>query len=198
MTFRNVRFPTGIRFGSGGGPMWLTDRVRINSGRVLGNKIQSYPLRRFQMASGLKDDTTKRSLLAFCLTVGPLDRFRFKDWGDYDVASGEGVFTALGADQYQLVKRYTFGSLTYDEDIVLPVDGSITITGLTEGVNWSTGYTTPSGVVTLLGSPTPSAPSAWTGEFDRHVMFVNDKFELIWGEGDTFEAVSVEIEEQPV
>ena len=117
MAFKNIRFPTGIRFGAQGGPHWLNDRVRINSGRVKVNQNQTYPLRRFQVARALKDDTTRRDFLAFIHVIAGAHRFRLKDWGDFEVISGEGILTAVTGSTFQLVKRYTFDGYSYSKSL---------------------------------------------------------------------------------
>lgn len=181
MTFRNTRFPTGIRYGAVAGPEFRTRIARARSGKTQRNSEWSYPLRRFNVERALKTDTLKDALLAFFMNMnGGADTFRLKDPTDYTVSSGEGVFTSLGGGTYQMWKRYTSGSLTKDIPIYLPVSGTISINSgaLIQGTHYTIDYTTPSGVVTLIGSPTPSAPTSWTGQYDVHVRFEDDALPL--------------------
>ena len=187
MAFRNIRLPTGIKYGAIAGPTFSTRRARVRSGRTQRNAQWEFPLRRFQVERALKTAALRRSLFAMFYNVnGDLDTWRLKDWSDYQVLSGEGVFRALGSGRFQLEKRYSIGSVgevspnvtyTKDIDILLPVEGTLVIDGLTEGTHWTTDYSTPSGIITAIGSPTPSF-SSWTGEYDVLSRFENDELML--------------------
>jgi uncharacterized protein (TIGR02217 family) len=205
MAFRNIRFPTGIRYGAVGGPVWLTDIARLPSGRRQANKRRSNPLRRFRVDRALKSSELRTAFLNFIyVTEGAANTFRLKDFSDFEVAVDEGVFRSLNNGTFQLVKRYSVRSVsetspqvlyTKDIDILLPVEDTITITGLTEGTHWRCDYSVASGIVTAIGSPTPTF-STWSGEYDVHCSFDTDEIMLIAEDIDLFFANSITITEE--
>lgn len=206
MTWRNIRFPTGIRYGAIMGPAFSTGIARVLSGRTKRNSNRECPLRRFRVERALKSDELRNEFLAFFYNVnGSADTFRIKDHSDFEVSATEGVFRALGSGRFQMEKRYTVQSVaegsqnsiyTKDIDIVLPVEGSITITGLTSA-QYSIDYTQPSGVVTAIGSPTPSF-STWSGRYDVLARFDTDELMFIAEELDLFMSQAIEIIEEPL
>ncbi len=197
MTFRNIRFPTGIRYGAQAVPMFSTTRARVASSRSQRNKNWTYPLRKFNVERAVTSDTLRNELIAFFYNVnGGGDSFRIKDPTDFEVSSGEGVFTSLGSGQYQMWKRYTVGAYTKDIPVLLPVSGTIAIPGYTETTHYVIDYTTPSGVVTMVGSPAPAAPSCWTGQYDIHAIFETDELPLTVEEGGVYIASQVTIIEE--
>ena len=207
MTFRNIRFPTGIRYGAVMGPAFNTGMARVLSGRTQRNANQEFPLRKFRVERALTSDDLREAFLSFFYNVnGSLDTFRIKDPSDYQVSVTQGVFRALGSGRFQLEKRYSVTSVsetspqtvyTKDIDIVLPKEDTITITGLTEGVHWTTDYSTPSGIVTAIGSPTPTF-STWSGEYDVLARFEADDLMFVAEDIGLFmsQAIAI-IEERP-
>jgi uncharacterized protein (TIGR02217 family) len=196
MTFRNVRFVTGIRYGSTAGPSYSTQIARSISGSTQRQKNWIFPLRRWQVDRALRDTTLRAEFLSFFHNMnGAGDTFRMRDPGDYTVSASEGVFTAITSNTFQMCKRYTTGSYTKDLPIYLPVLNTITITGLTAGVHYSIDYTVPSGVVTMLGSPT-STPTSWSGEYDIHARLEKDELPLNIEDEDLYFANAVTIIEE--
>lgn len=178
MTFRNTQFPTTIRYGAVAAPTFNTTVVRTLAGKTQRNKNWTYPLRKFNVERALSTSTLRDALLAFFYNMnGAADTFRVKDFSDFEVSASEGVFTSLGGNTYQMWKRYTYGAFTKDIPILLPVSGTISINGgaLVETTHWTTSYTTPSGVVSLVGSPTPPTPSTWSGQYDVLARFDTDE-----------------------
>jgi uncharacterized protein (TIGR02217 family) len=199
MTFRNMRFPTGVRYGAVAGPAFSTTVARVLSGKTKRNSNLTYPLRKFEVARALKTEALRNALIAFFYNCnGAADTFRIKDFTDFEVGSGEGVFTALGSGTYQMWKRYTAGSYTKDIPVLLPVSGSIVINGgaLIATTHYTIDYTTPSGVVTLVGSPTPATPTSWTGEYDIHARFERDDLPVSIDDEELYAAEQVTIIEE--
>jgi uncharacterized protein (TIGR02217 family) len=188
VAFKNIRFPTGIRFGAVGGPAFKTGIAQAISGKTKRNANWSPPLRKYQVARACRTDALRQSLLSFFMVAeGRANTWRLKDPFDFEVAITEGVFSSLGSGRYQMVKRYSVTALTagsptvlytYDVDILLPVSGTIVVTGKTENTDYSIDYTAASGVLTLLGSPTGSAPVSWSGEYDVHARFDVDELQF--------------------
>ena len=197
MTFRNIRFPTGIRYGAEMGPMFSTSRARVMSGRSQRNKNWTYPARKFTVERAVTSDDLRKELLAFFYNVnGGADSFRIKDATDFEASISEGVFTYLGANRYQMWKRYTSGSYTKDIPVLLPVTGTITVTGYTETTHYTIDYTQPLGIVTMLGSPSPTAPTTWSGQYDIHAIFERDDLPMVIEEGGVFTSQVVIMEEK--
>ena len=205
MAFRSIRFPTGVRYGATGGHAWLTDIARLPGGRRQVNKRRDSPLRRFRVDRALKSDDLRVAFLNFLYVLeGAANTFRLKDFSDFEVSVDEGVFRSLNDGTFQLVKRYSVRSVaetspqvlyTKDIDILLPVEDTITITGLTEGTHWLLDYSTPSGVVRAVGSPTPTF-STWSGQYDIHCSFDTDEIQLIAEDIELFFANSITITEE--
>ncbi len=98
--------------------------------------------------------------------MGAFGGFRFKDFRDFQDSdmNGQGIFAMIDATHFQMYKRYTLGSSTYDAKILKPV-ATITVTG---GSVASIDYTT--GIVTM----TSGTPTLWAGTYDVPVRFVDD------------------------
>lgn len=206
MSFKNIRFPTGIRYGAVMGPQWLTAIARLPSGKAKKNRGREFPMRRFRVERALSTDALRNAFWAFVYNMdGPLNTFRIKDASDFEVATGEGVFDAFGSpsgSQYQLQKRYTSGAYTKDIDVVLPVSGSLAVfksggAQLVENTHYTVDYTTPSGLITMIGSPL-EVPASWTGEYDILAAFESDEFMVQAADADVWFAQNITIlEERP-
>ena len=66
---------------------------------------------------------------------------------------------------------------------------------LIENTDYTVDYTTPSGVVTVLGSPLP-APTSWTGEYDILASFDTDELLLAAEDIEFFMARELTITEE--
>ncbi len=108
-----------------------------------------------------------QALLNFInISMGQLSGFRFKDFTDYKDSdmNGQGIFAMIDSTHFQMYKRYTLGSSTYDAKILKPI-ATITVTG---GSVASIDYTT--GIVTM----TSGTPTLWAGTYDVPVRFADD------------------------
>ncbi len=201
MSFKNVRFPLEIRVGMSGTVSFFTAIARAAlSQRTQRDTRRDTPLRSFRVERAIRtaDDSLLRAFFAFCrVMTGPGDTFRFRDPSDYTVISGEGVFYYLGNNRYQMQKRYTVGAYTVDCDILCPVSGSIAVPGYTETTHYTVDYTTATGVLTMLGSPSPAAPASWTGEYDLHCRFENDDIPFMINDPGLIETQPIGIIEEP-
>lgn len=196
MAFKNIRFPTGIRYGAASGPMFSNSIAKTLSGRSKRNANFESPLRMFRVERALKTDALRQAFINFIYVMGGMEHtFRIKDHVDFEVGSGEGVFRALGNSQFQMEKRYTSGAYSRDVDILLPVSGTIAIPGMTENVHYTIDYTVPEGIVTTIGSPTQT-PSSWTGEYDIHARFDVDEILFVHEDIGLFMSQSIAIIEE--
>lgn len=167
MAFIETRFPDDISYGATGGPGFQTDVVVVNSGHEQRNAAWQDARGAWDVAHGVRTKAQLATLIAFFRVMkGRANGFRFKDHQDFAAASGEGIFRALSATTFQMVKRYTLGGSVHDRDIAKPVSGTVLVTG---GSGVSVNYTT--GVVTV----TSGTPTAWTGEFDVPARFDTDQ-----------------------
>jgi uncharacterized protein (TIGR02217 family) len=176
--YETPEFPTRAAYGAVGGPRFSTDIVETDGGDETRNQNWSQARADYTLDLTSKTKAQRDEIIAHFRAVGAgrANGFRFKDWNDYQVAITEGVLTNLGADVWQLVKRYTSGSRTYDRKIYKPVSpltllqtsGAIV---LVAGVNYTLDSAT--GRVTLIGSPTLT-PAAWSGEFRVAVRYDTD------------------------
>lgn len=106
--FVEAQFPPLISYEATGGPEFQTDLVVVNSGAEFRNQNWSQARRRYDVGYAARKPAAYNPLKAFFHSVGGRAiAFRFKDWSDYQVASGEGFFLKLTTTTFQLLKRYT-------------------------------------------------------------------------------------------
>jgi uncharacterized protein (TIGR02217 family) len=162
------RFPELISFHALAGPEFQTDVVVVQSGAEARNQNWEQARRRYEVSHAVRLPAQYIPLKAFFHVVGGRAiGFRFKDWTDFECADAEGKFLQLTSTTFQLLKRYTSGSETYDRVISKPIS-AISITG---GSSPVVDYTT--GIVTVSSG----TPTAWNGEFDVPCRFDTDRME---------------------
>lgn len=176
MAFIETRFPADISYGSAGGPEYSTDIVVTQGGYEQRNINWSQSRARYNVAYGVRTQTQLDALIAFFRArKGRADGFRFKDWTDY-TATAQTIGTGSGsATTFQLVKKYTSGSITETRTITKPVSGAINI--YVNGVLQTSGYTasTVTGLVTFTTPPVNGHAVTATFEFDVPVRFDTDR-----------------------
>lgn len=166
MSFFEERFPACIRFGVSGGPRFSTTSATAQNGFSAKQRNWQYPLQEWQAAAGVQKESDFKQVRAFFYNVyGAFDGFRFKDWSDYRVGAGEGVIITRPDGALQLAKAYVYGARTFTRPISKPVAGTVVLTGAGT-VNYTTGIVTE------------GTPTAWTGEFDVPVEFVDDLMDV--------------------
>lgn len=174
--YENPRFPERIAYGAVGGPQWSTTIVQTVSGREQAVQHWAYPLHRWDVSQGIKDQADFEALRAFFLTMrGRLHRWRFRDWTDYTATHASGVVAGLTSTTFQLLKRYASGAQVFDRKIAKPVaagfelkDSGVT---LVPGTDYTLDATT--GIVTTATART-AANLTWAGEFDVPMRFDTD------------------------
>ena len=173
MAFINERFPPDISFDASEKVRHSTTVIRVNSGARSANQLWAFPLREFNVSHAMRVKTYMDTVNSFSLTVaqGRTNTFRYKAWGDYKVSTAEGVLTLVSTDNYQMWKRYIFGSSLKDRKITLPVSGTITITG---GGTYTINYLT--GIITRTAG---AAPTGWAGEYDVKASMGSDISEYV-------------------
>lgn len=173
MAFVNERLLDCVRYGTQGGPTWLTRKKGLRSGKVRRNPVRSRPLYRYTLVyRNLLPADHMQVINAFNACMGGVFSFRLKDWSDFVAEDVLLDAVGTGAPQsVQLAKLYTFGSRTISRPITKPVDGSVVITGdgtpLVATVDDETGIATfTAGLGDIL---------RWSGQFDVPVYFEDDE-----------------------
>lgn len=101
------RFPDNISYGSGGGPGFKTYIFEGFSGVEYSSITWSIARAKYNANQGIRDKADMDTLRAFFYMVrGRAIRFRYKDWGDYEledevIGTGDGVQTV-----YKITKTY--------------------------------------------------------------------------------------------
>lgn len=172
MAFVDERFPDKISYDAIERIRHNTSVVRVNSGARSANKNWAFPLREFDVSHAMRIKTYMDTVVAFNLAVaeGMANTFRYKAWADYSATASQGIATLISGDNYQMYRRYTFGSSTKDRKITLPVNGTITVSG---GGTYSIAYTT--GIITRTSG---AAPTGWDGQYDVLTYFATDLSEF--------------------
>lgn len=161
-----VRFPPQISLGAVGGPKFQTAIAVTNSGRE--SRTQLWERERGEWSvshHARRPDDWKELLAFFRIVAGMANTFRFKDWTDYICLAGDGYFVDADSGSplgKQMVKRYTFGSYTYDRVITKPISGTITTDAA--GLDYATGIAT--------------SGTTWHGQFDVHARLDADPAKL--------------------
>lgn len=178
-TFREVRFPAEISYGSKGGVSFNTTIFEATSGIEQRNINWSKGRGKWDVSHGIKTRDQMNELIAFFTVMqGKAYSFRFKDWGDFYLTNQK-IGTGDGSNKnFQLIKSYQVGSFKYDRTIKKPVAG--TIAGvLVGGVPTAGTLNTTTGVLSFGTAPTNGADVV-VGycEFDVPARFDTDKMEV--------------------
>lgn len=189
MSFDDIRLPLRVGFGSSGGPTFSTEVITVDGGFERRNQNWSQARRRFDASTGLRSAGDVATLTGFFQArAGRARGFRLKDWGDYtSAANGTGatantdqvIGTGTGAQtQFQLVKRYTSGSVIHTRDIRKPVSATvkIAINGTNQPGGWA--VNTATGIVSFTVAPANGATVTAGYEFDVPVRFDTDQLSL--------------------
>jgi uncharacterized protein (TIGR02217 family) len=191
MAFLTERFPTEISWGSTGGPGYKTRIIETASGYEFRNQNWARTKHKYNAATGIRNAADLDSLVAFFhLAAGRANSFRYKDWSDYktcatnvDVGATDQIIieSAVGGENdIQLVKTYTVGTISVNREIVLPVEGTASITLnsvlLTETTDYTIDYDT--GILTLSSALSPGDLLEGGYEFDVLCRFDADELIL--------------------
>lgn len=183
MAFHEIQFPTGISYGSSGGPSRHTDIVTLASGFEHRNSPWAQSLREFNVKYGLKSYDLLYALMKFWeARGGQLHGFRYKDFSDYKscapqqtlsfndqtLGTADGVLTT-----FQLIKSYDSGAYAYSRAINKPVSGTVRVSK--NSVESLSGWTvnTATGIVTFTSPPSNGTIIRAGFEFDVPVRFKN-------------------------
>lgn len=198
MAFDEVRLPLKVGYGAGGGPSFLTEVVTIDNGFERRNQVWSQARRKYDARTGVRSLEDAAVLVAFFQArAGRARGFRLKDWADYSSA-GDGVSAPTAVDQllaigdgvtknFQLVKTYRSGGVSYARRVTKPVGGSVMIA--VDGVVAMTGWSVVETTGTVMFSVAPVAGARVTAGFlfDVPVRFDTDYLDLTAREPHLYE-----------
>lgn len=159
-------FPEKVSFGITGGPGYSTRVVRTIAGNEFRDQLLEQALHSYEASHVAKRPGYWEPLRAFFhIAGGRLNGFRFKDWSDFTVVSGEGAFAQLSTLEFQMYKVYTVDASVRNRRIQKPRPNAIITGGTVDD------YDTTTGIVTM----TSGTPTGWTGEFDVPCRFDVDQ-----------------------
>lgn len=206
--FKDIEFPRSVSEGLVWGPRFSTDMVVEGGGGEVRNQVWEEPRREADAAKACDTEQKRKDLIAFFrIVAGMAFSFKVRDWSDYKATGTEGRFSAVGNGTYQMVKRYTVGSLTHDQTITVPEtadagSGSVAAVPLllydagsnlmTANVDYTLNDVT--GIVTPIGSPLKT-PTTWTGPYFVMCRFDIDRIALVARTLDVFMTQSIPLVE---
>jgi uncharacterized protein (TIGR02217 family) len=143
-SFVDTRLDDGlVVYDTAGGPAYQTDIVITASGRESRNARWAAARGRWQLGERRLTRAEAETLLAFFRArQGRLVGFRWKDWADYQVATGYGRIgsgVGDGTPSHLLYKRYSSGGVDVYRPIAKPVWAGVTakVAGATKTVTAS-------------------------------------------------------------
>ncbi|MEX0365357.1 MAG: TIGR02217 family protein [Ruegeria sp.] len=189
MNFHEVRFPASLSFGSVGGPERRTDIVTLANGFEERNTPWAHSRRRYDAGLGMRSlDDIETMISFFEARQGQMYGFRWKDWSDYksgsataDVDHGDQVIARGDGErtEFQLVKTYSSGGVSYVRPITKPVLGTVRLgldqDAMREGVDYEVDLAR--GLVTFVAPPPEQVEITAGFEFDVPVRFDTDKIQ---------------------
>jgi len=185
MAFHDVQLSAEIERGAQGGPEFKTTVLGLSSGFEKRNIDWEYTKGSWDIGYGLRDKADAEEVLAFFYArQGRAHSFRFKDWTDFEIGDSDTSTPqeiGIGDDaetQFQIVRRYTSGSQTFNRPITRPVSGTVEIyiDGVLQGGGVS--VDTSTGVVTFVTPPVAAESVGIICEFDVPVRFNVDKLDM--------------------
>lgn len=193
MTFLNIRFPTDIRYGFTGGPVYKTETIPGKTpDQDISRALIDVPVYEFTADLQRFDGQLDELIAFFRLTKGGFHSFRFKDWLDYQsidshIGTGNGTQTA-----FQLRKVYQYDSLQEFRTITKPVSGSVSakINGTP-----TTAFTLDAntGIITFSSPPAAAAVITASFDFDVHVRFNQDALPISRNNPVAYDASAIKL-----
>lgn len=178
MAFHDVRLPDDVERGAAGGPNFKTTVIDLANGSEQRNADWQEARHEWELSYGVQDKDDFAAVRAFFFARrGMANTFLFKDWSDY-VLTDETQGVGDGANMlFQLIKTYeNDGPSPYYRRITRPVTG--TVVWKVDGVVRSATHN-GLGLYTLAGPVIANgAIVTASAQFDMHVRFATDKFQL--------------------
>lgn len=182
MTFHEVQFPPAISYGSSGGPQFKTTVLELSSGYEKRNIDWSLVRAAYDVSQGIKTKEDMDVLRAFFYARrGRAYGFRFKDWGDFELAQQEIGATDGSTAAFQIYKTYSSSGTDFDRVITKPVDGTVRVWVNSVEIDEGSGngefeVDLTTGIITLGSThvATSTYPVEVECEFDVPVRFDTD------------------------
>jgi uncharacterized protein (TIGR02217 family) len=185
------RFPDSVSEGSAGGPTFMTNVFTTHTGLEQRFSTRPTTKHRFNVGLGIRTKTDMDDVRAFFYRVrGRRYGFRYKDWNDYKITDGN-IGTGDGTTQaFNIVKKYTTGSYTYERRIFKPVASTVVVkvAGVTQTLTTDYTVNATRGIINFVVAPTAAAAVTITCEFDVPVRFDVD---VLGAQHDGYNAESV-------
>lgn len=163
--FKALVLPVCLSYGSGMGPRFKTTVIETEGGLEQRNQVWTYERLEYEARYDTTLEIEYDHLFRFFkIMAGRAHTFLAKDPLNYAVANpAEGVFvnTSGSPTQRQMVKRISIDGYTADMIVNKPIEGTVTLTG-GGTINYDN------------GTVATGAPTAWTGQFYKHVRFDTD------------------------
>lgn len=175
MAFFEELFPECYSAEMTGGPRFLTSKAYMLGGQRITNRDAQLPLHEWQIAQPPQSQEAFDEIRSFFYVVGgDADAFRVKDWSDFECSADRSSMTLVTAGQYQMNKRYVYGSRTFTRPIQKPVAGAQifrTRSGVTtEITSTDASVNTTTGIVTIANHVSGDVYT-WSGEFHVPAAF---------------------------
>ncbi|AAT69467.1 gp83 [Alphaproteobacteria phage PhiJL001] len=203
MAFDETRLPDDVERGAQGGPRFKTTVITLSSGFERRNSDWAQTRGEWDVGYGIQDATDLEDVIAFFYARNGRARgFRFKDWTDY-VLSRQAIGTTDGSNAtFQLFKRYTSGSTSFDRILskIVTATTQVWVNNVEApegGASTSFAIDTTTGIITLGSSL--AAQSGTTVEaacqFDVPVRFGSDALDITAEWADAVGAPNIPIVE---
>lgn len=187
MAFDNIRLPDDIERGAQGGPRFRTTVITLSSGFERRNRDWEQTRGAWDIGYGLQRKDQFDDVVAFFYARNGRARgFRFKDWLDFQLArQAIGVTDGTNAT-FQIFRRYTSGTVTFDRLLTKPVAGTVLVWVNGVAITLGAGadefqVDTTTGIITLgatLAAQTGTTVESQC-EFDVPVRFDTDALDLV-------------------
>jgi uncharacterized protein (TIGR02217 family) len=201
MAFFEELFPPKISANMTGGPKFITSKAYMIGGQRITNREAQLPLHEYRLSHPVRAGRDFDELRSFFYVVGgDADGFRFKDWSDYQCSAAQSSMSLVVAGQYQMNKRYVYGSRTFTRKIQKPVTGAQifrTRTGTTTNItSTDASVNTATGIVTIANHASGDVYT-WSGEFHIPAALKDPAavFRIIGGSNILTEWPDLEVEE---
>lgn len=194
MAFHNVRLPDEVEKGASGGPEFQTTIIALSSGGEQRNVDWGEARHGWELGYGIDSKEFYAAVRAFFFARrGMAHTFLFKDWSDYSfTAELQGIGDGDNRT-FQLIKTYeNDGPAPYIRRITRPVLD--TVHWYVDGVEVGAVHQ-GLGVYLLDAAPAEDALVTASCEFDMHVRFDVDQFNLTLEQVNAGQVSSLPIKE---
>lgn len=205
MAFLETRFDEAVARGTTGGPVGKRTKTYVDGKLRKQNFEWSAPLHRYDLSNHIKTVARFEAIRALFYVVmfTPYDGFRVRDWGDYRATQANTTLQFIAGSTWQLMRRYTALSVTFDRAIKKPEATGIAVWRTRAGAvsAASAAIDSTTGIATISGHALGDTYT-WTGAFDVPVTFVNDAMDKIrvdgWAGHELQGLPSILLEELPL